>query len=203
VGLGVVFVGFGMWFVGALGRDLAGGYGVEVIYTIEAWAMVGLVMLMLVGFAILFISDARWGKLPVRYLVFCVVCAVLFVIVREWGVVFAVGKWSVYAYDRIWGYLGAVLVLPVFYYLLYKASGEKWVGSGDWLVALPIALVLGDFWLAFFVLFLANLLGSVVMVPMMVGKKKKMRKVRIPFGPFLIVGFVIVFLAQDWLRALI
>jgi len=188
-----------MWFVGALGRDLAGGYGVEVVHTIKAWVMVGLAILMLVGFAILFISDARWGKLPVRYLVFCVVCAALFVIVREWGVVFAVGKWSVYAYDRIWGYLGALAVLPALYYLLYKVSGERWVGSGDWLLALPMALVLGDFWLAFFCLFVANLLGCLVMVPVMKVKKKN-TNMRIPFGPFLIAAFVVVFLCQDLIR---
>jgi len=199
--LGVVFVVFGLWFAEHLGRGLAGGYGVEMIDMIRSWLVAGSVMAMLVGFAVLFISDARWGRLPVRYLTFCIICAIVFVVVCEWGV-FTFGEWSVYTYERIWGYLGALAVLSVLYFLLYKLSGERWVGSGDWLLALPMALVLGDFWLAFFCLFAANLMGCLVVVPMMRSQKKNM-KAQVPFGPFLIVAFMVVFLCQEWILGLV
>ena len=155
--------------------------------------MAGLMLAMVVGMAVLFISDARWGRLPVRYLTFCVMCAILLVATREWGV---------FAGARIWGYLGALLILPGLYYVLYKVSGERWVGSGDWLLALPMALVLQDFWLGFLVVFLANLMGCLVGVPLMMVKKKK-SDMRMAFGPFLIVAFLLVFLGQGWILGLV
>jgi leader peptidase (prepilin peptidase)/N-methyltransferase len=189
VGLGVVFAVFGWFFyetnkVFILNNDM----------TVQMWTMIGLMMALLVGFAILFIYDARWGRLPLRVLVFCIVCAVLFVIVREWGVFEVARTWEARAVE----YLGALAVLPMLYYGLYKVSKEKWVGGGDWLVALPIALVLGNFWLAFFCLFVANFLGCLVMMPVM-RMRKKNTSMRIPFGPFLIAAFMIVFLCQDWI----
>jgi len=187
VGLGVVFAVFGVWFYGNFASLIIGND-----MTWQLWVLAGLVMAMLVGFAILFIADARWGRLPVGVLTFCIICAILFATTREWGV---------FAVAQIWDYLGALLVLPVLYYLLYKISGEKWVGSGDWLLALPIALVLGNFWLAFFCVFAANLMGCFVMIPVMMRKKKNMN-MRVAFGPFLIVAFMIVFLAQEWVLGL-
>jgi len=180
VGIGVVFVVFGWWF-------WAGFDGcASAVEMTRYFLLAGMVMAMLVGMAVLFISDARWGRLPVRYLTFCVICAILFVTTREWGV---------FIVAQIWDYLGALLVLPVLYYLLYRLSSERWVGSGDWLLALPMALVLGDFWLAFFCVFLANVMGCLVGLPMMIAKKKN-TNMRLAFGPFLIVAFMIVFLLQ-------
>jgi len=187
VWLGAVFVMFGLWFY--FGFDGGVGAGEMARY----WLQAGLVAALLTGLAVLLVSDARWGRLPVRYLTFCTACAMLYVATREWGG---------FGVSQIWGYLGALLMLPGLYYLLYKISGEKWVGSGDWLLALPIALVLGNFWLAFFCLFAANLLGCLAMVPIMMVRKKNM-ETRVPFGPFLVAGFVVVWLCQDVLLGLI
>jgi prepilin signal peptidase PulO-like enzyme (type II secretory pathway) len=78
---------------------------------------------------------------------------------------------------------------------MYKVSNEKWVGSGDWILCIPLALILGDFWLAFFCLFASNLLGSLFAIPALISKKKTQTKIH--FGPYLILGFFIVFLAQN------
>ena len=43
-------------------------------------------------------------------------------------------------------------------------------------------------------LFAANVLGCIIMVPVVMLSKKKDHK--IPFGPFLILGFLLIFLAQ-------
>ncbi len=87
--------------------------------------------------------------------------------------------------------LGSVAILAGVYYLLYVLSKERLVGGGDWLLCLAIGLLLRDWKLALVELFFANFLGSLVMLPR--GKKK------IAFGPFLVVGFVIVFTLKDWL----
>jgi prepilin signal peptidase PulO-like enzyme (type II secretory pathway) len=92
--------------------------------------------------------------------------------------------------------LGALLVLPLLYYFLYKLSNEQWVGSGDWILCIPLALVLGNFWLAFFCLFTSNLLGCLAAIPTLT-KKHKTPQHKIHFGPFLILGFLVVFLSQN------
>ena len=87
------------------------------------------------------------------------------------------------------------MILPGFYFLMYKMSNERWVGGGDWILCLPLALFLGDFWLAMITLFASNLIGSVVMLP--VAASKKAKKLKIPFGPFLILGFLLIFFLQN------
>lgn len=89
----------------------------------------------------------------------------------------------------------ALLVLPGFYFVLYKISGEKWVGGGDYLLCIPLALILQKFWLSLFCLFSANVLGCVIMLPLLTLSKKKERQ--IPLGPFLILGFLLIFLVQS------
>ncbi|MBQ9020258.1 hypothetical protein IJ096_02975, partial [Candidatus Saccharibacteria bacterium] len=67
------------------------------------------------------------------------------------------------------------------------------------LLCLAIALVLGNWWLALIELFVANMLGSVVMLPVAVKTKKH----KIHFAPFLIIGFLIVFMLQDFLIGIV
>lgn len=184
--LGILFVVFGLSFWWGFDPTMIGGEAVRY------WVMAALVMVLLIGFTILFVSDAKWGRLPVVPLIFCIICAIMYAITREW---------DLFTVDKIWNYVGALLVLPVLYYLLYKISRERWVGSGDWMVALPIALVLGNFWLSFLCVFVSNFVGCLVMVPVMKIKKKN-TNMQIPFGPFLIAGFIMVFLMQDWLLGL-
>lgn len=87
----------------------------------------------------------------------------------------------------------ALLILPGFYGLLYLISSGKWIGFGDVKLLIPLAIMLPTWQHAFLMLFVANLLGSLVMVPgMMTGAVK--RTTRVPFGPFLIVGWLIVML---------
>ena len=52
----------------------------------------------------------------------------------------------------------------------------------------------GQFWLAMFAMFAANILGCITMLP--VAMLKKNHKLKIPFGPFLILGFLLIFFCQ-------
>jgi prepilin signal peptidase PulO-like enzyme (type II secretory pathway) len=170
------------------------------------WAGFLVFLMMLVGMAMLFVYDAKWGRLPERPLTFCVVCAILFLSLRIWWFLSVAqnlgGNWG-----SLWGWFGglagALVVLPGLYYILYKVSRERLVGSGDFLLAVPIALVLGDWWLAFWCLFLSNVLGCLVMVPMMMRGRKLHETTHISFGPFLVLGFLVVFFAQDFLVGLL
>ncbi|MDR2063874.1 MAG: prepilin peptidase [Candidatus Nomurabacteria bacterium] len=146
----------------------------------------------LIPLAILFIYDLKWGLVLTKPILF--------------GVIFAIAFWALSSGSplngaKILSLFGSIGILSGVYYLLYFFSKEKLVGAGDYLLALPLAIMLGDAWLAFFALFAANLLGCLVTLPLLACKKLKTR--RIPFGPFLIAGFLIVFLAQNWLLSLI
>jgi prepilin signal peptidase PulO-like enzyme (type II secretory pathway) len=136
-----------------------------------------------------------------RVLTFCGICAILFV-----STLVGAG----YAALEIISRLGAVLILSGVYLALYlvskgkKATAKKYgqlVGDGDWLLALPLAVMLGDWWLALVALTLANLLGSFVALPLLATKKAKTGSM-LPLGPFLITAFWVVFLAQPLLLML-
>jgi prepilin signal peptidase PulO-like enzyme (type II secretory pathway) len=56
---------------------------------------------------------------------------------------------------------------------------------------------------ALFVLFISNLLGSLVSIPAVLRKKKEKFTAKVGFGPFLIAGFLLVFFLQNWLIGLL
>jgi prepilin signal peptidase PulO-like enzyme (type II secretory pathway) len=87
-------------------------------------------------------------------------------------------------------YVGlGVAALAGVYSALYVVSKGKWVGLGDVKLGIFIGAVLG--WQkALLVLFLANIIGFLIVAPgLLTGKLK--RTSRIPFGPFLILAFII------------
>ena len=147
---------------------------------------------------ILIIYDAKWQALPTFLLIILNICALIYVIVSVISLLVDGGSFS-----EIGPYLlrtfGSALLLAGPYFLLSTISKEKLVGSGDWLIALPVALILGHWWLALITLFLSNALGAVFGMYLKVHQGKR----QIPFGPFLVIAFIIVYTIQSWLLSLI
>ncbi|MBR3233165.1 prepilin peptidase [Candidatus Saccharibacteria bacterium] len=131
------------------------------------------VLAAMVGMLILAVYDGKWGKMPVGILIYAIVMGLVFAILE----------------NELLPTIFSVALLAGTYYLLYFFSKEKLVGGGDWMLCLAIGLILGKWQLALIELFLANFLGSVVML----GFKKK----KAAFGPFLVVAFVIIFAFSD------
>jgi leader peptidase (prepilin peptidase)/N-methyltransferase len=76
------------------------------------------------------------------------------------------------------------------YYAIYIASRQQWVGFGDVKLGLALALLLADWRLAVLALFLANAIGSLLLLPLIfLGKIK--RQTHVPFGPLLVAGWAI------------
>ena len=153
--------------------------------------LIGLVIMV-----ILFVYDAKWKELPVN---------LMYVLMGIGAVFCGLGIWQSYIADGSFDWLslaGALVVLPGFYYLMYKVSHECWVGSGDWMLCVSPALILGNFWLALFMLFAANIIGSIIAIPMWMFSENK-KKLQIPFGPFLIMGFLLIFFLQAQVMALV
>jgi leader peptidase (prepilin peptidase)/N-methyltransferase len=85
---------------------------------------------------------------------------------------------------------GSIAILSGLYLVLWWASKGQWVGFGDVKLGLALGLLLADWRFAFLTLFLANFIGSLVVLPGLLTKKLT-RTTQVPFGPLLILGFAI------------
>lgn len=143
----------------------------------------GLWLMGLVLATVLFMYDLKWFILPdrINYAYAAVGC-----------IFAALSLWLGFV-DSFWLIAASVAVMSGIYLVLYLISGGAWIGFGDVKLGLGLGVFLLDWKLALVALFLANLIGTVVIVPLL-ATKKITRKAVIPFGPFLIVGTLVAFL---------
>jgi len=146
------------------------------------WVQFGVWLIACILMAILFVYDAKWSLLPFAINVGLVAVSVVFVIVHVAITPFASLDW--------WSLVGGIGILSGLYYIF---SLFGWVGLGDSILGLGLALFLGGWDKAFLALFIANLLGCVMLIPLAM-KHKLAHGAHIPFGPFLILGALIAFL---------
>lgn len=136
-----------------------------------------------VGLAILFVYDLRWYLLPDRVVFPLIGLALISFIIRE-ALLVPFNVWHV-----LLEFILALIPIAGFYYLLHVISKGEWVGFGDVKLGIFMGLALG--WeLALVTLMLANLLGCIVTIPGLASGKLK-RTSKVPFGPFLIAGFIL------------
>ena len=145
-------------------------------------------LIALVLLAILFVYDARWFLLPNKI-------NWAFIAVAAVSAGMSLYR-SIDLLETTVSLVGAVSVLSGVYLVLYLASRGRWIGFGDVKLGLGLGLFLGDWLLALVALFLANFIGTMLVLPgMFRGTLKK--EARIPFGPLLIVGFLIAWFMGD------
>lgn len=159
--------------------------------TWQAWASFGLWLIYLVGLVALLVYDLRWMILP---------NVIIFPLIGV-AIVESVIRYSMQAgmspLDYLQSVVMGVLMLGGLYWVLYTFSKGKWVGYGDVKLGVFMGIALG-FPGSLLALFLANVIGFVVVLPgLLIGKLK--RTSRVPFGPFLIVAFMLSFLFGDQL----
>lgn len=134
-----------------------------------------LITLFLLTLSLLFLAiyDGLYGELPVRALTISIICAIILLTLRVWAS-FSVDILSLTSF--ILSLLLSLLVLPGLYFVLYKLGHGKWVGDGDWLLALAIALALADPFLALLTLFFANFLACLYALPYFFRTSRKTSK---------------------------
>lgn len=130
--------------------------------------------------AILFSYDAKWFLLPDRIVFPLIVVSLVF---AGLGLIGAPDLLS-----SIASIGGAILILSGLYLLLWLISKGAWIGFGDVKLGVALGLLLGQWELAFLTLFLANLIGCLIVIPGLATKKLS-RTTQVPFGPMLIAGF--------------
>lgn len=140
------------------------------------WLIAGVIM------AILFAYDAKWYLLPNKLTIALAVVGLAVVGVTALQTQDIVGT--------VVSAIGSVLVLSGLYAVLYYVSKGRWVGFGDVKLGIGLGLLLVDWQLALIAVFIANLLGCLVVIPLLLTKKIE-RNAHIPFGPFLILGTIL------------
>ena len=168
---------------------------------------------------ILLVYDKKWLQLPVNLLHLLIILSgiyFLFNLYTKYGLNLLIEtrgnevllvKNSLHLQD-IWQYLlrdflrflGAMLVLPGIYFVLYKFSRETLVGGGDFILLISVALLLGRWELGVIELGLSNLLAAIANYRML--KKPKNRQ---PFGfaPYIILACIFTLLFQTEILRLI
>ncbi len=154
------------------------GTGVLSVLILVLW-LVALTM-----FVILFAYDLKWFLLP---------DVIMFPLIGLSIVITALtvfGLQSEGLVATVLSITASVGILAGLYFVLWYVSKGMWVGFGDVKLGIALGILLIDWKLALLTLFLANLLGTLVVLPgLLTGKLS--RKAQVPFGPFLIVGFFI------------
>lgn len=161
------------------------GYG-------DSWALFVAWIVAIVMLVILFAYDSKWFLLP------NVVMFPLIGVSAAIALVHTVGSSDIAG--ATFELVFSVAILSGIYWLLYQYSrwrngeGGTWVGYGDVKLGLALGLLIADWRLAVLTLFLANLIGVIIVLPGLLTKKLS-AKAHIPFGPLLIAGF---FIALFW-----
>lgn len=151
--------------------------------TWQGVALFGLWLLYLVLLGILLVYDLRWMLLPD-----VIVIPLIAVGLADAGIrVSLATDASLYMYAS--HVVLGVLAMAGVYWALYTYSKGKWVGYGDVKLAIFMGAVLG--WQKTLLVFmLANVIGLLVILPGLMSRKLT-PKSHVPFGPFMIVAFVI------------
>jgi leader peptidase (prepilin peptidase)/N-methyltransferase len=141
----------------------------------------GFWLFFVVAFMALAVYDLRWLLLPNRIVYPLIVIAFI-----EAGVVADMGHSPMVFVNSV---LGAFVISGLFY-LLFQVSGGSWIGGGDVKLAVVLGLLAGTPLKALLLLFFASLVGTIVGVPLSF-KARKGLKLRVPFGPFLLIATLI------------
>lgn len=150
-------------------------------------------LVFLVGFMALAVCDLRWYWLPSKIIYPLVGLAVIELLAT---VLFFDGGWA-----AVWSSAWGVLIASGIFFVLYQIS-KDWIGDGDIRLGLVLGILLGGPMHSILLLLAASMLGTVASVPALLAGKAG-RKTLIPFGPFLLLGAIIVQLFgtqfTDWL----
>lgn len=160
------------------------------LHGVRPWVDFGFWLAYLVGFVALLVYDLRWMLLPDRIVFPLLGLSITQVLIHT--ILFGEGLHALL--PAVWGFL----CLGGLFYVLFQISGGKWIGGGDVKLGFVLGILVGGPVMAFLVLFIASLLGSLSFIPLAVlstSKRKegeKALKKRIAFGPFLVVATIIV-----------
>lgn len=142
-------------------------------------------LVILIGFMALLVYDLRWMILPNKLIAFLLGTSLVQLLVKLLAVS---DKLSVLT-AATWG----ILIIFGLFYGLFTVSKGRWIGGGDVKLGLVLGILVGGPLNAIGLIFLASLSGSLVGLGLIIAKNTNLRT-KIPFGPFLILATIFVYL---------
>src|SRR5687768_16534463 len=92
--------------------------------------------------------------------------------------------------------VASLVIASGLFFLVFQISKGKWIGGGDVKLGLVFGFLLHDPIKASMVLFIASMLGTLLVLPGILSKRTNLQH-KIAFGPLLILGAIIVFFCGD------
>lgn len=176
---GLIFVGIGMIFAahtpGGILAVLGGGIPAQTSLQLVAYLLFAAILIAL------FVYDLHWYLLPDIITIPSIIAA------------FIVNGFLLST--QPFNLLIAALIGGGFFLFQYLISRGRWVGGGDIRLGVLMGCMLGYPGIGV-ALFLAYMMGSIVGIGLLIGKKKGMKS-EVPFGPFLTLATLIVLLFQN------
>lgn len=159
----------------------------------SSFVLLGLWLFALILMSALVVFDLRWYLLPNKLIYPLITVSLLHRVAAFFvnGEVFS---------DAVLSTTASLLIGSGLFWALHRISKGKWIGDGDYRLGVAIALFLVDPLLTWLALFAASVFGLLVMLPMIIhskGSSKSKLKLKIPFGPFLIMGLYFSYLFGD------
>ncbi|MEO8785399.1 MAG: prepilin peptidase, partial [Candidatus Saccharimonadales bacterium] len=154
------------------------GFGAIGVFQLVVW------LIMLVGFMALIIYDLRWMLLPSRLVWPLAALALLQTIVLT----IHYNNLS-YLLAGFWG----LLCLAGLFFALFQFPKRQLIGGGDVRLAVVLGLLVGGPLRAILLLFLSSIIGTIFSLPLLASGRKALTR-KVPFGPFLIIATIIVYL---------
>ncbi len=141
--------------------------------------LLGLWLVFVVGFMALTVYDLRWYILPNRIIFPLISVAIMQVLMQT----FMFGGGSKTLKTAFFGFIvgGGV------FWVLFQVSRGRWIGGGDVKLGALLGLILGGPMQSFLLIFLASVIGTLVVLPPLVAGKVG-RQSKLPFGPFLLAA---------------
>lgn len=158
---------------------------IENLYVAVLWSLI------FSALWVVFIYDWKYMEIPMGLVWFSFVLIILINFIVDRSDVAGFGSFfgSVLFINGLSG-----LVAFIFFFGLSFVSNEEWMGYGDSFLALLIGLALGPV-ACFLALLSAFCVGAIFSI-MIIALGKAGLKSQVPFGPFLIFGFVFIFFVQ-------
>ncbi|MDZ7744364.1 MAG: prepilin peptidase [Candidatus Saccharibacteria bacterium] len=164
---------------------LAWPYGFE----LAGWVLFVSWLVLLTGLVALTVYDIKWMLLPNKLVyplgIFWVVVSIVWVLFQ--------GNLS-----DIFSLVLATIVGGGFFWILFQVSDGRWIGGGDVKLGFLLGLLAGSALKAAGVIFLSSIIGTITVLPFLLTKRLQVAN-KIPFGPFLIIAGIIMFLWGDLL----
>lgn len=141
-------------------------------------------LILLVGFMALTVYDLRWFLLPNKIVYPLIAIALIEVL--------GLPLFYHYSWHEVASAAFGAVVISGLFYVIFQMSRGEWIGGGDVKLAIVLGLIAGSPLRSMLLLFFASMLGLLAATPQVLTGKYQAMKLKIPFGPFLIGGLVLV-----------